>query len=1578
MEKAFRPIPLKLLARWVFGELDSRDTVLGIPKGSFARPDPRFRSTVLGQSLAAPLGVAAGPHSQLAQNIVASWLCGARFIELKTVQVLDELEVSRPCIDAADETYNCEWSQELKLEQSFDEYLKAWVLIHALARKLELPEPGTLFAMSVGYNLEGIRSPRVQRFIASIRDAAGALPAAVDAVAEVWPGVRDVAIPARLSNHITLSTMHGCPPAEIERIALYLLEELGVDTWVKLNPTLLGPERLRGLLNGTLGYGIEVPDAAFGHDPKFEDALPMVKRLAAAAKGAGRAFGVKLSNTLEVVNHRPVFPATEKMMYMSGRALHPLTLTLARIVDDELDGAVPISFCGGADAWNFGDLVADGVAPITVCTDLLKPGGYARLSQYLENLGEAMDASGAQSLDGFVAETSGGRGRRWNLARHAERVVAEGHVRRYGRRDRPLAFKGSRPLGPFDCIAAPCMEACPAHQNIPDYLWLVAHGRSDEAIEVIRRSNALPGVTGSICDHPCTERCVRNLYDTPLGIREIKRFAFENGVSKPEQAAAPKGVKVAIVGAGPAGISAALNLARVGIDSELFEAKEHAGGMVGGAVPRYRLDDEKLKIDLERLTSLGVKIHTGTAVGRDVTLDELRAKFSYVFLGVGAQKGKRLGIPGEEAEGVFDALEFLDGLREGVQRNLGRRVLVVGGGNSAMDGARSARRLVPDGEVSLVYRRTRAEMPADPAEVRDCEVEGIGLHDLLAPARVVVENGRVVGLACTRMMLGPPDASGRPRPVPVDGSEVVLPADTIVTAIGQEPALEFLGGPARREEDGTPREARDGGDVASRDLRRRRRLPRPRFDHQGGCRRPGRGRGDREAARRTAGRRAAPCQGTAGRRHDGEEGAPPSARARAGAAGRRARRLPGGAPLPRRRGGAPRGLPVPRLRRGLQPLRHRLPEPGQPRVLRPAALHRAAVVRRGGRAGRREGDDDARRRTGDPDRQPRRRLQRVWQLRHLLPDVRSAVPRQADVLDRPGRIRRSEGGRLPDDPHGRSRGDRRAGCRPLPPPRGRRRRRPVPLGSPLRNARRRHLEGRRGPGRGGRRRGRLPRPRYLRPPDRAAPRGARAPAHFQPPGRRRRPLSPRRENMAKPNVIHPVDEVLPPTRLTLLGLQHVLVMYAGAVAVPLIVGGALKLPKDQMAMLINADLFACGIATLVQSIGFWRFGIRLPVMMGVTFAAVSPMVVMATNPEIGLLGIYGAVIVAGIFGILVAPLISRMLPLFPPVVTGSIITIIGISLMRVGVNWAAGGNPMIKNPADMAGPMIANPAYGAPLHLAVAGIVLVFILVISKFVKGFFANIAVLLGLVVGMIIAMALGKVSFAGLSESGWFAVVYPFQFGMPTFDLVACLTMCMVMVVVMIESLGMFLAVGNIVGKEIRQSDLSDGLRVDGLGTLIGGIFNTFPYTSFSQNVGLVGVTGVKSRWVTALGGVILLALGLVPKLAVIVASVPQFVLGGAGIVMFGMVCATGIRILGGVDFAKNRLNLYIVALSIGFGMIPLVAEKFFSQMPKGLSPLLHSGILLCSIVAVALNAFFNHLQGAETAAAESKQASAKAEA
>ncbi len=799
MGKPFRVAKLEMLAGWIFRDLEARDTVMGIPKANFQVPTPAMAREMFGHTVAAPLGVAAGPHSQLAQNIVSSWLCGARFIELKTVQILDEIEVSRPCIDVEDEGYNCEWSQELKLEESFTEYLNAWVLIHALAHRLGLPGPGTHFNMSVGYDLKGIQAPRVRAYLAAMRGAGAALDEAVAQVARVYPAVRDVSIPAELSNHVTLSTMHGCPPEEIQRIAAFLLTEVGVHTWVKLNPTLLGAGRLRGLLNGAQGFDIEVPDSAFDHDPGFDQAMAMVRNLAAVARDLPLQFGLKLTNTLEVTNHRTVFPPAEKMMYLSGRALHPLTLNLAHLVSEELDGQVPISFCGGADAGNFPDLVADGLGPVTVCTDLLKPGGYARLQQYLRNLETAM--GDAADLDAYVRAASGGHGARFNLARHAVKVVGDDA---YARRPRPLRFKGPRALGPFDCIFAPCVDSCPTNQNIPDYLWLVAHGRPREAMEVILRTNPQPGITGSVCDHPCTGTCVRMFYDAPLAIREIKRFAFEQGGAFPEAPGPRTGPGVAVAGAGPAGLSAAYYLARFGFDVHVFEAKRELGGMVSGVIPGFRLAGEALEADLRRLADLGVTFHLGQALGRDRTLAGLREAFPYVFLGVGAQRGKRLGIPGEGAEGVVDALDFLDRVRAGTPMDLGRRVIIIGAGNTAMDAARCSRRLVRDGTVTIVYRRTRAQMPADPAEVVDCLEEGVDLRDLLAPVRVVAEGGRVTGLVCARMALGERDASGRPRPVPVEGGEELLPVDTLIPAISQEPVLDFLEGlPVALRRDGT-------------------------------------------------------------------------------------------------------------------------------------------------------------------------------------------------------------------------------------------------------------------------------------------------------------------------------------------------------------------------------------------------------------------------------------------------------------------------------------------------------------------------------------------------------------------------------------------------------------------------------------------------------------------------------------------------------------------------------------------------------------------------------------------------------
>lgn len=429
-----------------------------------------------------------------------------------------------------------------------------------------------------------------------------------------------------------------------------------------------------------------------------------------------------------------------------------------------------------------------------------------------------------------------------------------------------------------------------------------------------------------------------------------------------------------------------------------------------------------------------------------------------------------------------------------------------------------------------------------------------------------------------------------------------------------------------------------------------------------------------------------------------------------------------------------------------------------------------------------------------------------------------------------------------------------------------------------------------------------------------------------------------------------VDEKLAPVPMFVLGCQHVMVMYAGAVATPLVLGAALKLPKEQLAFLINADLFACGLATLIQCVGVGLFGIRLPVMMGVTFTAIAPMIAIGMDPGMGLQGIFGATIAAGVFGIVVAPLIGKLLRFFPPVVTGTEILAVGLSLMVVAATWAGGG--------------FGVEDFGNPLYLAIAGAVLAVILLIVRFTTGFVHNIAILLGLIAGFALAASLGLVSTAELSETPWFGLILPFHFGAPTFSFWAVAAMCIVMLVTFIESTGMFLALGDIVDRPVNERDLVRGFRADGVGTVIGGVFNTFPYTSYAQNIGLVSVTGVKSRWVCATAGVVLIVLGLFPKMAVLIASIPPYVLGGAGIVMFGMVGASGIKTLSRVDF-KRVQNLYIVAISMAAGMLPIVSPKLFSKLPQNLAPVLESPVLLTALCAIALNIFFNGAGSTEEA-------------
>lgn len=487
------------------------------------------------------------------------------------------------------------------------------------------------------------------------------------------------------------------------------------------------------------------------------------------------------------------------------------------------------------------------------------------------------------------------------------------------------------------------------------------------------------------------------------------------------------------------------------------------------------------------------------------------------------------------------------------------------------------------------------------------------------------------------------------------------------------------------------------------------------------------------------------------------------------------------------------------------------------------------------------------------------------------------------------------------------------------------------------------------------------------------------------------------EHTAQPEV-DLADERIPLPRLAALGFQHVLVMYAGAIAVPLIVGRALNLAPQDVAFLISADLFVCGIVTIIQSFGVTQwFGIRLPVMMGVTFAAVGPMVAIATaNPGTdGARMLFGAIMAAGVISMLLAPVVGKMLRFFPSVVTGTVILVIGVSLLPVGIHWLFGlpVGPTAPKQVDPAAqmwldaamsigaapegvkllPTVPNPEYASLPRIMIGAAVLSSILLIARFGKGFLSNIAVLLGIVIGGILAAAMGMMHFDKVADAAWFAPIMPLHFGTPLFDPVMILTMVLVMLVVMIESTGMFLALGELCGRRIGQKNLTAGLRVDGLGTLIGGFFNTFPYTSFSQNVGLVGVTGVRSRFVCVAGGCIMLVLGLIPKMAAVVEALPTTVLGGAGLVMFGMVAATGIRILASVDFKNNRHNLFIVAVSLGMGMIPVVAPEFDQWLPKSLHTLIHSGILLAAISAVLLNWFFN---GAAEASEDDARAAAHA--
>ncbi len=799
MSDRFYRISIEKLIKWILAE-EKEGRIFGIYKELFftSRESDPFRMKRYSKTLETPIGVAAGPHSQLAHNIVASWLCGARYIELKTVQTLDEIDVTKPCIDMEDEGYNCEWSQELKIEDSFDEYLNAWIIIHVLKHKFgwDSNEPGFIFNLSVGYDLKGILNKNVQWFFDKMNDASQELEEKRKKLKPLYPAIDRIKIPSRLSDNITLSTMHGCPPDEIERIGKYLIKERKLHTAIKLNPTLLGQDELRYLLNEKLGYKITIPDEAFEHDLKYPEALTMIESLSKLADENGVEFGLKLTNTLESLNSTNWLPEKEKMVYTSGRALHPLTINLAKKLQTSFDGELDISFSAGIDAFNVSNTLACNLKPITVCSDLLKPGGYLRLIHYLDELQKHFIQVKAKSIDEFISKRSNNlkninEAGLKNLDEYSNNVIEKKY---YRKSNFPYEnIKTPRELTEYDCIHAPCIEVCAVDQNVPEYMYYVSKGDLKKAYEVVTEDNPEPNITGNICDHLCQPKCTRINYDNPLLIRGIKRYIAENVDVKIRSNGKEKnGLKVAVIGGGPSGLSNAYFLALEGFEVNVYESKSFAGGMASGTIPKFRLNDVQVKNDIDLIESVGVKLNYNQNVDKEM-FNQLRAKNDFVYIAVGAKNSKKLKIEGENLEGVYDQLSFLFKVRSGENFNLGNDVAIIGGGLSAVDAARTAKRIIPsDGNVTMIYRRTKKEMPVGDDEIKALLNEGVKLIELTSPVSITKDSNNDLVLECIKMELGQEDDSGRRRPVPVKGSEFEMKFHSIITAIGQDIYLDFL------------------------------------------------------------------------------------------------------------------------------------------------------------------------------------------------------------------------------------------------------------------------------------------------------------------------------------------------------------------------------------------------------------------------------------------------------------------------------------------------------------------------------------------------------------------------------------------------------------------------------------------------------------------------------------------------------------------------------------------------------------------------------------------------------------------
>ncbi len=803
MPYLMNPPTLERLLGIILNSFDKKGEIFDIPEKLFYKHwhNPALYTSKFGQELHNPIGLSSGPLTQLAQNIVSGWLCGARIIELKTVQPNGFDEIQRPSINIQDVAYNCEKSHELSIEQAYDQFLNAWIIIHLLNHKIfgatqKSKNIGTIFNMSLGYTLADIRSERMQWFVDKMLDCSVEKTGKIKHIQNIYPEFKGIDIPNQISNNFTISSYKGSSARELEYICKFLMIDKKLHPTIKFDPTLMGFGSVQAILSAENSFEVELNQVDFEDNIQYAEAVTLIENITRTAEEMNLELMVKLSNSLICNNNTLQIPKKSSKVYLSGRALHPIAVNLAAKLQSKFEGSLDISFSGGADCYNISNLIQSGFSLITVSTDLLKPGGYGRLSQYFQELMRIFANYQAKNIREFILKSGTEYGVKESalesLRNYAIRTLTDPAFQQ--NEISGLTIKSDRKLEHYDCISSPCTDACATHPDIAGYCWHTTKNDADKAINSILAVNPLPSVSGMISNEPSRLICTRMSYDYPVLMRDIERFIAEY---EPGESMGLPGLKkikkdVAVIGGGVSGLACAWYLNKYGFTVDIYEAEKDAGGVARKVVPEFRLSDSALFKDIQRIKNAGIKILTSTEIDKE-RFARIQKTYQYVYVATGVSEAEKLKIDGEDANGVIDPVIFLSEAKINKKYIPGKNIAIIGNNWMAADAARTAKRLLgEENAVTLICDGSIDDMEIDINSRAALIDEGIEIFEYSIPKKILTNQEHVAGLELIETEVYDQEGNKQPIIKELEGTEQIFEFDTVIPCTGRKPKTGFV------------------------------------------------------------------------------------------------------------------------------------------------------------------------------------------------------------------------------------------------------------------------------------------------------------------------------------------------------------------------------------------------------------------------------------------------------------------------------------------------------------------------------------------------------------------------------------------------------------------------------------------------------------------------------------------------------------------------------------------------------------------------------------------------------------------